>query len=30
VNGECIKDAKEPLKITFTGQSSISLPVWRN
>jgi putative CocE/NonD family hydrolase len=30
VNIESIKDAKEPLKITFTGQSSISLPIWKN
>ena len=30
VNSESIKDAKVPLKITFTGSSSISLPVWRN
>ena len=28
VNEESIKDAKEPLKITFTGHSSISLPIW--
>lgn len=28
VNIESIKDAKIPLKITFTGQSSISLPIW--
>ena len=27
-NIENIKDAKTPLKITFTGQSSISLPIW--
>ena len=30
VNIESIKDAKIPLKITFTGNSSISLPVWKN
>ena len=29
VNTENIKDANIPLKITFTGNSSISLPVWR-
>jgi putative CocE/NonD family hydrolase len=29
VNVENIKDAKNPLKITFTGKSSISLPVWK-
>jgi phosphotransferase system IIB component len=29
VNIESIKDAKTPLNITFTGQSSISLPIWR-
>ena len=28
VNEESIKDAKAPLKITFTGNSSISLPIW--
>ena len=28
VNVESIKDAKEPLIIRFTGQSSISLPIW--
>jgi putative CocE/NonD family hydrolase len=28
VNTESIKDAKTPLKIIFTGQSSISLPIW--
>ncbi|WP_338733927.1 CocE/NonD family hydrolase [Mangrovimonas cancribranchiae] len=28
VNSESIKDAEIPLKITFTGNSSISLPVW--
>ncbi len=28
VNTESIKDAEIPLKITFTGNSSISLPVW--
>lgn len=28
VNIESIKDAEIPLKITFTGNSSISLPVW--
>lgn len=30
VNIESIKDAETPLTITFTGNSSISLPVWRN
>ena len=30
VNAESIKDAKVPLHITFTGQSSISIPIWRN
>ena len=30
VNTESIKDAGTPMQITFTGQSSISLPVWRN
>jgi hypothetical protein len=30
VNVESIKDAKTPLKITFTGNSSISLPIWKN
>jgi len=30
VNIESIKDAKIPLNIIFSGQSSISLPVWRN
>lgn len=28
VNSESIKDAEIPLKITFTGNSSISLPIW--
>jgi len=28
VNIESVKDAKIPLKITFSGQSSISLPIW--
>ncbi|WCO03186.1 CocE/NonD family hydrolase C-terminal non-catalytic domain-containing protein [Psychroserpens ponticola] len=28
VNIESVKDAEIPLKITFTGKSSISLPVW--
>ncbi|MBL7472911.1 CocE/NonD family hydrolase [Robertkochia sediminum] len=28
VNAESIKDADTPLKIRFTGNSSISLPVW--
>ncbi|WBX72315.1 CocE/NonD family hydrolase C-terminal non-catalytic domain-containing protein [Tenacibaculum retecalamus] len=30
VNIENIKDAKSPLKITFTGNSSISLPIWNS
>lgn len=30
VNKESIKDADVPLKITFTGSSSISLPIWKN
>jgi len=30
VNVESIKDATTPLKITFTGNSSISLPVWKD
>ena len=30
VNIEDIKDANTPLKITFTGNSSISLPVWNS
>ena len=30
VNSESIKDAKVPLKISFTGNSSISLPVWKD
>lgn len=30
VNIESIRDAKMPLKITFTGQSSISLPIWNS
>jgi hypothetical protein len=29
VNAESIKDANIPLKITFTGKSSISVPIWR-
>ena len=29
VNTESIKDADVPLKITFTGNSSISIPIWR-
>ena len=29
VNKESIKDAEIPLEITFTGRSSISLPIWR-
>ena len=29
VNTESIKDARVPLKITFTGNSSISLPIWK-
>lgn len=29
VNTESIKDAGVPLKITFTGNSSISIPIWR-
>ena len=28
VNKENIKDAEIPLKITFTGKSNISLPIW--
>ncbi|SNR39047.1 hypothetical protein SAMN06265371_102222 [Lutibacter agarilyticus] len=28
VNAESITDAEVPLKITFTGNSSISLPIW--
>ncbi|MFD2567635.1 CocE/NonD family hydrolase [Pseudotenacibaculum haliotis] len=28
VNTESIKDAATPLKITFSGKSSISLPIW--
>ncbi|SDS39978.1 CocE/NonD family hydrolase [Winogradskyella sediminis] len=28
VNKECIKDAEIPLEIIFTGNSSISLPIW--
>jgi len=28
VNKESIKDAEIPLEITFTGNSSISLPIW--
>lgn len=28
VNVESIKDAETPLKITFTGNTSISLPIW--
>ena len=30
VNTENIKDANTPLKITFTGNSSISLPIWNS
>jgi hypothetical protein len=30
VNIESIKDAEIPLKIIFSGQSSISLPVWNS
>lgn len=30
VNIESIKDAEVPLKITFTGNSSISLPIWNS
>jgi putative CocE/NonD family hydrolase len=30
VNIESIKDAEIPFKITFSGQSSISLPVWNS
>ncbi|MEH6537770.1 MAG: CocE/NonD family hydrolase [Psychroserpens sp.] len=30
VNKENIRDAKTPLKITFTGQSNISLPIWNS
>ncbi len=30
VNSESIKDAEIPLKITFTGNSSISLPIWNS
>jgi putative CocE/NonD family hydrolase len=30
VNLESIKDAKTPLKINFSGQSSISLPIWNS
>ena len=29
VNFESIKDAKEPLQLTFTGQSSIMLPIFK-
>ncbi len=29
VNTESIKDAITPLKITFSGKSSISLPIWK-
>ncbi len=29
VNTESIKDAGDPLQITFSGNSSISLPVWK-
>ena len=29
VNKEDIKDASTPLQINFTGNSSISLPVWK-
>ena len=28
VNSESIKDAKIPLKITFTGNSSVQIPIW--
>jgi hypothetical protein len=28
VNKESIKDAEIPLEIIFTGNSSISLPIW--
>ncbi|WCO03177.1 CocE/NonD family hydrolase [Psychroserpens ponticola] len=30
VNIESVKDAEIPLKITFTGNSSISLPIWNS
>ena len=30
VNSESVKDAEIPLKITFTGNSSISLPIWNS
>lgn len=30
VNTENIKDAGEPLELSFTGNSSISIPVWRD
>tara|TARA_R110001606_G_scaffold358668_1_gene510335 strand:+ start:457 stop:2682 length:2226 start_codon:yes stop_codon:yes gene_type:complete len=30
INTESIKDAKIPLNITFTGNSSISLPIWNS
>ena len=30
VNSESIKDAEIPLKITFIGNSSISLPIWNS
>lgn len=30
VNSESIKDAEIPLKITFTGNSSVSLPIWNS
>jgi hypothetical protein len=30
VNTESIKDANIPLKIIFTGNSSISIPIWKN
>ncbi|MCA0131750.1 CocE/NonD family hydrolase [Winogradskyella alexanderae] len=30
VNSESIKDAEIPLKIIFTGNSSISLPIWNS
>ncbi|WP_338359551.1 hypothetical protein [Yeosuana marina] len=28
VNAESIKDAKTLLKITFSGKSNVSLPIW--
>lgn len=30
VNSESVRDAEIPLKITFTGNSSISLPIWNS